>query len=100
MQPETTEKEYQDAQKRIRKIEKFYKELTQWAGVSVLLMGMNYFLSGGITWSAYPVVIWGLVVLSQVFNVLRLLRLQKEWREKQRYHFGGMARYREENNPA
>ncbi len=86
-QPETADQEYLDAQKRVKKIKKFYKDLASWAGTSVLLIGMNLFLSGDITWAKYPVVIWGIFVLAEVFNIIRLQRLDKEWEERQMRRF-------------
>jgi hypothetical protein len=89
VQPHLSEKEYQDAQKRVRKIKKFYKDLASWAGTSVILVGINIFLSGNISWAKFPVVIWGIVVLAQVFEVIRLQRLDKEWEDKQVRRFTG-----------
>lgn len=81
--------EYQEAQKRVRKIKSFYKELSGWAGVSVILLGMDLFLSGGITWSKYPVFFYGLFVLAEVFNIIRLQKLDKEWEQRQIQKFTG-----------
>ena len=72
----------EDADKRVRKIKKFYKELANWAGVSVFLIALNLFLSGGISWAKYPVFFWGIALALQFFNILRLQRLDREWEEK------------------
>jgi hypothetical protein len=70
-------------QKRVRKIKKFYKELSSWAGTSVVIIAINLFLSGNISWAKYPVFFWGIFVLGSVFEVVRLQREQKAWEERQ-----------------
>lgn len=79
-QEDLTQKE---AEKRVRKIKSFYKDLTGWASVAVILLGMDFFLSGGITWSKYPVFFYGLFVLAEAFKVIRWQRLDKEWEKRQ-----------------
>ena len=71
-----------DAEKRVRKIKKFYKELAAWAGTSVFLIALDLFLSGGLTWSRYPVFFWGIAIAYQFFQVLRIQKLDSEWEEK------------------
>lgn len=71
-----------DAEKRVRKIKKFYKELAAWAGTSVFLIALDLFLSGGLTWSRYPVFFWGIAIAYQFFQVLRIQKLDREWEEK------------------
>jgi hypothetical protein len=77
--PET---EHEAFERRDKKLKKFYKELTQWLGVSVMLIGINVFLSGNISWAKYPVFFWGIVVVSQVFDVIRMQRLNREYQDK------------------
>ncbi len=83
--------EQAEAQKRIRKIKKFYKELTSWAGTSVFLIAINIFIAGHITWAKYPVFFWGLFILVQAFEVFRLQRMDKEWEERQMRRFTGRS---------
>lgn len=71
-----------DAEKRVRKIKKFYKELATWAGTSVFLIALDLFLSGGLSWSKYPVFFWGIAIAYQFFQVLRIQKLDREWEEK------------------
>lgn len=75
--------EYQEAQKRVKKIKKFYKELASWAGTSVALIGMNLFLSGNISWAKFPVFFWGIFIIAQLFEIIRLQRQDKEWEARQ-----------------
>lgn len=81
--PETTDQEYLDAQKRVKKIKSFYKNLASWAGSSIFMIALDLFLSGGITWSKFPVFFWGISLVIQFFQVLRLQQLDKEWEKKQ-----------------
>lgn len=76
------DKNYQDAQKRVAKIKKFYKDLASWAGTSVFLIALDLFLSGGISWSKYPVFFWGIFIAMEFFNILRLQKLDPQWEKK------------------
>lgn len=76
-------KEENDPERRQKKIQKFYKQLASWAGTSVFLLALDLFLSGGISWSKYPVFFWGIAIAMQFFNTLRLQWiLKKEQEEK------------------
>lgn len=86
---ENADPEYEEAQKRVKKIKKFYKELTGWAGTSVLLLALDFFISGGISWSKYPVFFYGIFIVTQVFDIIRLQRLDKAWEERQMRKFTG-----------
>lgn len=68
---------------RLKTIRKFSKDFTSWASTSVILIAINIFISGGITWAKYPVFFWGIFVVAGVFNVWRLKREQKEFEAKQ-----------------
>lgn len=80
---DSEELSYKEAEKRVRKIKKFYKDLAGFAGTSFFLLAFDFFLSGSITWSKYPVFFYGIFVLADVFNVIRLQRLDKTWEERQ-----------------
>ncbi|MDZ4747859.1 MAG: 2TM domain-containing protein [Saprospiraceae bacterium] len=86
--------EYEEAQKRVRKIKKFYKDLASWAGTSVFLLALDFFLSGGISWSKFPVFFYGIFVVTEVFNIIRLQRLDKAWEERQMRRFTGRGHSR------
>jgi hypothetical protein len=90
--PDQTDYEYQAAQKRVKKIKAFYKDLSSWAGTSIMLIGLNLFLSGSITWAKYPVIIWGIFIAAEVFNIIRLQYMDKEWEERQMRRFTGRSR--------
>jgi hypothetical protein len=80
---EPTEQEYAEAQKRVRKIKRFYKGLAQWAGTSLFLLALNFFTTGGISWAKFPIFFWGISLLIQAFEVLRLQRHDKDWERRQ-----------------
>lgn len=84
--------EYTAAQKRIKKIKAFYKDLTSWAGTSIMLIGINLFTTGDISWAKYPVFFWGIFIAAQFFNILRLQRLDKEWEARQFRRFTGRVK--------
>ena len=88
---EATEREYLEAQKRVKKIKRFYTNLASWAGTSIFLIALDIFLSGGITWSRYPVFFWGISILMQVFQIIRLQRMDKSWEERQMRRFMGRS---------
>lgn len=91
-EPDQTDYEYQAAQKRVKKIKSFYKDLSSWAGTSIMLIGLNLFLSGNITWAKYPVIIWGIFIAAEVFNIIRLQYMDKEWEDRQMRRFTGRTR--------
>ena len=81
-----------EAQKRVDKIKKFYKNLASWAGTSVFLVAIDLFTSGGISWSKFPVFFWGIAIAMQFFQILRLQRMDKKWEEKMlRKHMGSQG---------
>ena len=90
-QPFQEDPEYQDALKRVKKIKSFYKNLASWAGVSIFLLALDFFMSGGFTWSRYPVFFWGLSIIPQLFQVIRLQKLDKTWEQRQMRRFTGRA---------
>lgn len=71
-----------EAQKRVTKIKKFYKNLASWAGTSVFLLAIDLFMNHGITWSKYPVFFWGIAIAMQLFEVIRLHYMDNDWEEK------------------
>jgi len=89
IQQTENEKLIQDAEKRVRKIKKFYKELASWAGTSIFLIALNLFLSGSISWAKYPVFFWGIAIALQYFNILRLQKLDKDWEQRMMRKFTG-----------
>jgi hypothetical protein len=92
LKPMSNDPEFENAQKRIRKIKKFYKELASWAGISVFLVALNLFLSGNISWAKYPVFFWGIFLVVEYFQVIRLQRIDKEWEDRMMRKFTGRER--------
>ncbi|MEO6130317.1 MAG: 2TM domain-containing protein [Saprospiraceae bacterium] len=80
--PRTSELATLEAQKRVTKIKKFYKNLASWAGTSVFLIALDLFMSHGITWSKFPVFFWGIAIAMQLFEIIRLQYMDKNWEDK------------------
>lgn len=96
---EEEDREYREAKKRVDKIKKFYRNLASWAGTSAFLIALNVFLAGEITWARYPVFFWGISILIQVFHIIRLQRMDKNWEERQIRRFTG-RNYQRRNTSA
>ena len=87
--PRETNEDALEAQKRVNKIKKFYKNLARWAGTSVFLIALDLFMNQGITWSKWPVFFWGIAIAMQVFEIIRLQRMDSAWEERMlRKHTG------------
>ena len=80
---EPTPEEIMEAQKRVRKIKRFYKGLVSWATTSIILLAINIFTAHGLTWAKWPIFFWGISILMQAFEVIRLQRHDKQWEKRQ-----------------
>ncbi len=78
-----TNEEIMEAQKRVRKIKRFYKGLVSWATTSIILLAINIFTTGGISWAKFPIFFWGISIVIQAIEVFRLQRHDKEWEKRQ-----------------
>ena len=87
--PSEQDEIYKKAEKRVRKIKKFYKNLASWAGMSIILIAINVYTTGFITWAKFPVFFWGLAVFIQMIHTIRLYRLDRQWEEKMIRKFTG-----------
>ncbi len=63
---------YDEMEKRDKLRKKFITDLTSWAGTSIVLLAMDFFLSGGMTWSRYPLFFYGIFMLMQFFKFIRI----------------------------
>lgn len=72
----------EDYRKREKKINKYVKDLFKWISVSIMLVALNIFLVGGLTWAKWPVGIWGIVLLSQGVEIYRLYKLNKIYQQR------------------
>jgi hypothetical protein len=68
---------------RLRTIRKYGRDLTSWLSTSIVLIAINIFLSGNISWAKYPVFFWGIVVVAEYINIFRLKREQREYEARQ-----------------
>ena len=76
-----------DAEARVQKIKKFYKNLASWIGTSIFLVALDFFISGGVSWSKYPVFFWGIALVMQFFKVLPLIKMDRAWEAKMKRKF-------------
>ncbi len=62
-------------------------EVGNWAGTSIILVGIDLITSHHITWSVWPVGMWGLVVfgtlIEQAFSPAKQDRHFERWKRKQ-----------------
>lgn len=68
--------------KRIKKIRKFYKQVFSWVGTSIFLIVLDLVLSGGVSWSKYPVFFWGLALFMQFIQIILIQKVGRTWEEK------------------
>lgn len=80
--PALEDQESLEIKKRVRKIRKFYKELITWGATSIVLIAINLFVSGSITWAKYPVFFWGIAILIQFIAILRMRHFSRQWEDK------------------
>lgn len=71
-----------EIKRRVRKIRKFYRELFSWGATSIVLIAINLFLSGSVTWAKYPVFFWGIAILIQYISILRMRHFNRQWEDK------------------
>ena len=71
-----------EAQKRAKKIRKFYRNLTSWASTSFILIAIDIFTSHGLTWSRYPVFFWGIAIAFEFFAIIKMQHMDGDWEEK------------------
>ena len=70
---------------RLKTIKKYSRDLTSWLSTSIILIAINIFTSGNISWAKYPVFFWGIFIVAEYINIYRLQREQKAYEAKQRY---------------
>lgn len=63
------DKRYEIARKRVGEKKKFYQHLTTYLTMSVFFILINLFTSPGRWWFIFPVLGWGIGIVSQYFKV-------------------------------
>lgn len=84
MEPNYTEGErYYQAQKRVKKIRKFYEHLTVYVLVNPIVIVVNYMTSPGYLWYIWSLMGWGIAIILhglQVFSYPPFFN--KKWEER------------------
>ena len=71
-----------DAEKRVAKLRKFYKNLVSWASTSIFLLALDIFMNHGITWSKFPVFFFAVALFFQFMGLMRMKYFDKDWEDK------------------
>ena len=73
---------YTQAQRRVRQKRDFYRNLTSYVFVNLLLFLINLFTSPGEWWFYWVLIGWGIGILAQARNVFAP-RFDSDWEERQ-----------------
>jgi membrane protein YdbS with pleckstrin-like domain len=76
-------KEYKKAEQRVESKIRFYKHLSIYIIVNILLLAINYFTSPGTWWFYWVSIIWGIFVVIEFIKVILFPKKGSEWKEKE-----------------
>ncbi len=76
------ESDHNDLIKKEKFRKKFFRDVMSWAGTSIVLIAIDLFLSGSITWSRFPVFFYGIFMVMQFFRFINVEYLGGDYREK------------------
>jgi len=78
------DRRYEIARKRVEEKKKFYQHLTTYLTMSVFFVLINLFTSPGRWWFIFPVLGWGIGIVSQYFKVFGPpgLNTDGDWEER------------------
>jgi 2TM domain len=71
-----------EAQRRVEKIRKFYKNISSWVSTGFILIAIDFFMNHSITWSKFPVFFFAIALVFQFIGIMRLQYFDKTWEEK------------------
>lgn len=81
------ETDHADLIKKEKFRKKFFRDLMSWVGTSIVLITMDLFLSGSITWSRFPVFFYGIFMVMQFFRFINVEYFGGDYHEKpKRWH--------------
>ena len=78
MDPEIRKK----AEKRVRRIKRFYKNLAIWLLVSAFLFGINLLTSTAHLWAIYPFLGWGLGIAIEAVSLFGSSSRVDDWEDR------------------
>lgn len=77
------EKKYREAQKKVEAMKSFYSHFFFFVVINLGLFGLNYITSREVWWFYWPLLGWGIGLLSHFASVFILPRFWgKEWEER------------------
>lgn len=78
------DRRYEIARKRVEEKKKFYQHLTTYLTMSIFFVVLNLFTSPGRWWFIFPVLGWGIGIVSQYFKVFGPpgLNTDGDWEER------------------
>lgn len=70
---------YAEVERKEKIKKKFLRDLTSWAGTLIVIIAMDVFLSGGMTWSKFPVFFYSLFMVTRFFKYIRARNFGDEY---------------------
>ncbi len=74
--------QFAKAQKRVKKIKSFYKNLITWAVFSVFFIVLNIMGGSSFPWAIFPIGGWGIGVIIQALEVFGIPGYGKDWEKR------------------
>jgi hypothetical protein len=70
---------YEEVERKAKMQRRFFRDLSSWAGTMIVLIAMDVFLSGGMTWSKFPVFFYSLFMMTRFIKYIRAQRFGGEY---------------------
>jgi hypothetical protein len=79
-----SDEKHKEAKKRVKNLKSFYKNLTTYVVINIMLMVINLVTSPKSLWFYWVTIFWGIAILIQASKVFFLKGkfLGKDWEEK------------------
>ncbi|CEN46220.1 conserved hypothetical protein [Capnocytophaga canis] len=79
----TEQNAYRKAEKRVKKLKKFYHHLATYVVVNAFLIGLNLYQTPNNLWCLWVIFGWGIGLISHAFKVFAPdIFLSKNWEER------------------
>lgn len=78
------DKRYEIARKRVKEKKEFYKHLTTYLTMCIFFIGLAFFTKSGGRWVMFPILGWGIGILSHYFKAFGLPGVgpESDWEER------------------
>jgi hypothetical protein len=89
---------YEEVERKAIMQRRFFRDLSSWAGTVIVLIAIDVFLGGGLTWSKFPVFFYSLFMMTRFIKYIRAQRFGGEYpgRSGRRNRKRFIAGYQEE----